>query len=143
MRMMGILEAKWGCCCQAKHVRGVDNRLADGLTWWDAEQTPEGLNEECPEIAWQVHDLGDGERRAFRRYYAGGSLCKMCSFDSKGLRGDVEDVSELEVVHRQRVLVEQRGGEDGTCGRVGRVYRVLLRGEREQEDDNCGQAGGD
>ena len=31
MRIMGALEAKGGWCFQARHVRGVNNRLADGL----------------------------------------------------------------------------------------------------------------
>ena len=62
MRMMGALEAKGGWCFQARHVRGVDNRLADGLTRWREEQIPEKLNAECPGIDWQVQELGTGEQ---------------------------------------------------------------------------------
>ena len=36
--------------------------LADGPTRWREEQIPEKLNEECPEIAWQVQELGTGEQ---------------------------------------------------------------------------------
>ena len=62
MRKMGALEA-WGRrCFQARHVRGVDNRLADGLTRWREEHIPKNLNVECPEIAWQVQELGTGEQ---------------------------------------------------------------------------------
>jgi len=60
MRMMGALEGRGRWCFQARHVRGVDNRLADGLTRWREEQIPEKLNAECPEIAWQVQELGSG-----------------------------------------------------------------------------------
>ena len=38
MRMIGALEAKRGWCFQARHARGVDNRLADGLIRWKKEQ---------------------------------------------------------------------------------------------------------
>ena len=62
MRMMGALEAKGGWCFQARHVRGVDNRLADGLTRWKEGQILEKLNAECPRIAWQVQELGTGEQ---------------------------------------------------------------------------------
>ena len=50
---------------------------------------------------------------------------------------------KLEVDRRERVLIAERNGGDGACGRVGRVHGVLLRGEREQRDDNRGQVGGD
>ena len=43
-------------------MRGVDNRLGDGLTRWNKEQVLEKLNEECPGTAWQVQELGEGER---------------------------------------------------------------------------------
>ena len=62
MRMIGAFEAKGGWCFQARHVRGVDNRLADGLGRWKNEQTPEKLNAERPEVAWQVQELGDREQ---------------------------------------------------------------------------------
>ena len=34
MRMMVALEARGEWCFQARHVQGIDNRLADGLTRW-------------------------------------------------------------------------------------------------------------
>ena len=40
-RMVGVLEARGGWCFQARHVRGVGNRLADGLTRWQVRQNPE------------------------------------------------------------------------------------------------------
>ena len=40
MRMMGALEAKGGWCFLVRPVRGIDNRLADGMTRWKGEQTP-------------------------------------------------------------------------------------------------------
>lgn len=32
MGFLGVLEEKGGCCYQAKHVRGVDDNLADSIT---------------------------------------------------------------------------------------------------------------
>ena len=61
-RMMGALEAKGGWCFQARYVRGIDNRQADGLTRCKEEQIPQNLNAECPEIAWQVQELGNREK---------------------------------------------------------------------------------
>ena len=55
----------------------------------------------------------------------------------------MEDVDELEVIRRERVVVAERNGGDGACGRVGKGYWVLLGGERERGDDNRGQSGGD
>ena len=62
MRMMVALEARGEWCFQARHVQGIDNRLADGLTRWKEEQIPEKLNAERPEIAWQLQELGDREQ---------------------------------------------------------------------------------
>ena len=62
MRIMGALETRGGCCFQVRHVRGVDNRLADGLTMGQEGQIIEKLNAECPGIAWQVQELETGEK---------------------------------------------------------------------------------
>ena len=52
-------------------------------------------------------------------------------------------MGQLKVVRRERVLVEERDGGHGASGGVGRVYAQQLPGEREQRDDNRGQAGCD
>ena len=62
MSIMGALEARGGSCFQARHVRGVDSRLADGLTRWKVGQIYENLNADCPGIACQVQELGTGEQ---------------------------------------------------------------------------------
>ena len=69
---MGAFEARGRWCFQAKDGRGVDNRLADGLTRWDAEQIPERLNAECSEIAWKIQELRDGDRRMCSEILRGG-----------------------------------------------------------------------
>ena len=74
MRIMGALEAKGGWCFHARHERGEDNRLADGLTRWKVEQIPERLNAECPEIARQVHNLGDEELQMCSKILREGTL---------------------------------------------------------------------
>ena len=62
MRIMGALEARRGWCFHAGHVREVDNSLADCLTRWQEGQNLEQLNAEYPEIAWQVQELGTGDK---------------------------------------------------------------------------------
>ena len=52
MRMMGALEARGRWCFQARHVREIDNPLADGLTRWKEAQIPEKLKAKRPDIAW-------------------------------------------------------------------------------------------
>ena len=61
--MMTALEAREGWYFQARHVRGVNTRLADGMTRWKVERIPERLNAESTILAWQVQDLGDEERQ--------------------------------------------------------------------------------
>ena len=51
MRIMGALVAKGRWCFQARHGRGVDKKLADGLTRWQEGQILQKLNKECPGIA--------------------------------------------------------------------------------------------
>ena len=63
VRMMGALKAKGGGCFRARHIqRGINNRLADGLTRWVEEQISEKLNAERPEVAWQAQELGDRDQ---------------------------------------------------------------------------------
>ena len=38
MRMLCALETKVGWCFQVKHVRVVDNMLADGITRWKGQE---------------------------------------------------------------------------------------------------------
>ena len=65
MRIMGALEARAGWCSQGRYVRGVDIRLADGLTRWQERKILEKLNAECPGIGWQVQELGTGSSSVF------------------------------------------------------------------------------
>ena len=58
MRMMGALEEGRGWWFLARHVQGVENRLADGgLTRYARGLISEKRNEECSGIAWQVQQL--------------------------------------------------------------------------------------
>ena len=43
MRFFGVLEQIGGWCFQVKHVRGVENRLADGITRWKEDEIQSGL----------------------------------------------------------------------------------------------------
>ena len=57
MRMMGALETIGGWCFQARHVPGVENRLADGITRWKEEEIADNLQLESPGTRWQVQEL--------------------------------------------------------------------------------------
>ena len=68
------------------------------------------------------------------------------SMHSKELQLRLEElggVGELEVFRGERVLVAEGDGGGRACGRVNRVYGVLLREKRQQGVDNRGQVGGD
>ena len=82
-----------------------------------------------------------GSGGCVRRYCAGVRLWKSSGFDYKHLRGEMEDVGELEVVRRESMLDAEGDGGDGA--ELGEIVGVVLRGEREQGDDNRGQADGD
>ena len=62
MRMLGALETQGGWCFQAKHVRGVDNRLADGITRWKGEEIQKNLTKESPQTVWLVQELREEEQ---------------------------------------------------------------------------------
>ena len=53
MKMLGALETQ----------RGVDNRLADGITRWKGEEIQDNLTKESPPTIWQVQELGEEEQR--------------------------------------------------------------------------------
>ena len=65
MRILGCLEVRSGWCFRARHVKGVNNVLADGISRWDRASIPSALRSCRPDIAWQEQDLGQ----------AGTSLC--------------------------------------------------------------------
>ena len=63
MRILGALETKGGWCFQEKPVKGVDNRLADGITRWKGEEIQKNLAKESPQTVCQVQELGKEEQR--------------------------------------------------------------------------------
>ena len=50
MLVLGVLEQIGGWCFQAKHVRGVENVLADGMTRWKEDEIQSRLPKECPAV---------------------------------------------------------------------------------------------
>ena len=65
MRILGCLEKHSGWCFRAKHVRGVANVLADGVSRWDRPTIAANLLALRPDIDWQEQRLGE----------AGADLC--------------------------------------------------------------------
>jgi len=65
MRMMGVLEVEGGFGFQAKHVKGKENVLADGITRWPEGEVYDNLMRESPGSPWQVQDIGEEARRRF------------------------------------------------------------------------------
>ena len=58
MRMFGCLEMRGGWCFREKHVRGVANVLADGVSRWDRSTIAHNLRSLRPDIDWQEQRLG-------------------------------------------------------------------------------------
>ena len=65
MRILGCLEMRSGWCFRAKHVRGIANVLADGISRWDRPTIAPNLHALRPDIDWQEQHLGE----------AGADLC--------------------------------------------------------------------
>ena len=59
MRMMGCLEMRSGWCFRAKHVKGVANTLADGISRWDRDSISAKLTAFRPDANWQEKILGE------------------------------------------------------------------------------------
>ena len=57
MRMLGCLEMRSNWCFRAKHVRGVTNVLADGVSRWDRSTIAHNLRSLRPDIDWQEQRL--------------------------------------------------------------------------------------
>lgn len=62
MRMMGCLEMRSGWCFRARHVKGISNTLADGISRWDHDRIAPNLHAFRPDIQWQVQELGQAGR---------------------------------------------------------------------------------
>ena len=58
MTILEVLEKIGGWCFQAKHVSGVENELADGITRWKEDEIQSRLTKECPAFPWQAQELG-------------------------------------------------------------------------------------
>ena len=65
MRLLGVLELSSGWHFDAKHVRGIFNVAADGISRWDRASVLVNLRAVRPDIPWQEQELGG----------AGTSLC--------------------------------------------------------------------
>ena len=53
MRMLGCLEMRSGWYFRARHVKGVANTLADGISRWERDNVNRHLREYRPDIDWQ------------------------------------------------------------------------------------------
>ena len=59
MRMIGCLEMRSGWCFRAKHVKGVANTLADGISRWERDSISAKLTAFRPDVNWQEQILGE------------------------------------------------------------------------------------
>ena len=58
MRVLGCLEMGSGWCFRAKHIKGVRNTLADGISRWEPRNSiPTELHRLRPDIAWHEQIL--------------------------------------------------------------------------------------
>ena len=58
MRMMGCLEMRSGWCFRAKHVKGVANTLADGISRWDRDSISAKLTDFAPMLTGRRKSWG-------------------------------------------------------------------------------------
>lgn len=58
MRMLGCLEMRNGWRFRAKHIKGVANTLADGISRWPHDEIETNLRSYRPDIRWQERPLG-------------------------------------------------------------------------------------
>ena len=58
MRMMGVLEMRNDWRFRAKHIKGVANTLADGISRWDRADIASTLHSFRPDICWEGQRLG-------------------------------------------------------------------------------------
>ena len=59
MRILGCLEMVGGWCFEAKHIAGVANTVAGGISRWPRGEISERLIAERPDIAWQEIHVGE------------------------------------------------------------------------------------
>ena len=59
MPLIGVLELSSGWHFDAKHVRGIFNVAADGISRWDRSSVSLNLCSVRPDVPWQARDLGD------------------------------------------------------------------------------------
>ena len=58
MRVLGCLEMGSGWCFRAKHIKGVRNTLADGISRWEPrESIPTELHRMRPDVSWHEQVL--------------------------------------------------------------------------------------
>ena len=58
MRMLGCLEMRNEWRFRAKHINGVANTLADGISRWKHDEIALNLHSYRPDICWQEQHLG-------------------------------------------------------------------------------------
>lgn len=58
MRMIDLTEITTVWCPVAKHIRGINKVLADGISRWPADQVHDKINQLTGEQAWKYHDIG-------------------------------------------------------------------------------------
>ena len=65
MRMMGRIEVATNWCPIAKHIRGVENVLADGISRWPANEVQARILQLTGEEGWKFFDIGSRGNRVF------------------------------------------------------------------------------
>ena len=58
MRLLGVLKGSSRWHFEATHARGIHNAAADGISRWDRGFVHDNLRAVCPNIPWQVRELG-------------------------------------------------------------------------------------
>ena len=126
VRILGALETKGGCCFQAQHMRGVDSRLAEGITRWKGEMQI-NLTKESPQTVWQVQELGKEEQRMCSEILARGyTLKRVATSTSKSYEENWRMWVSWRRYAEQGIWSDPEMEE---ADRASAIHGVLLRGE--------------
>ena len=60
MRLLGRMEITSGWCHVAKHIPGVDNRLADGISRWPEKEVQKNVSRLTQEQGWTRQEIAGG-----------------------------------------------------------------------------------
>ena len=69
MRYLGVLEIASGWYFDAKHIPGILNDVADGISRWSRTSITTNLMALRPDVSWHEQVIGDAGNRFVSRFW--------------------------------------------------------------------------